>query len=103
MSAGDINEDGFEDVILGSPYAMRDGQQVGAAYLFFGPVSGTLSITEADVVFEGTQPGSLFGHQVGDATYIGPSTHSVLISAPGYDHGDKVDVGAAYLWYGLSD
>ena len=37
---GDVNGDGFSDVIIGSPRAEVDGVAVGAAYVFLGKASG---------------------------------------------------------------
>src|SRR2546428_119234 len=38
--AGDVNHDGFADVVVGAPYYQRDGYQVGRAYLFKGSADG---------------------------------------------------------------
>ncbi len=40
-SAGDINGDGFDDVIVGAPYANANGQEyVGESYVVFGKAGG---------------------------------------------------------------
>ena len=38
--AGDINGDGFDDMITGSPLADPNGDQTGASYVIFGRARG---------------------------------------------------------------
>ena len=39
-SAGDVNGDGFDDVIVGAPYADPNGTNSGASYVVFGKAGG---------------------------------------------------------------
>ena len=39
-NAGDVNGDGFDDMMVGTPYAAPNGSQSGAAYIVFGHASG---------------------------------------------------------------
>jgi hypothetical protein len=39
-SAGDINGDGFADIVIGAPFADPNGSSSGAAYVVFGKASG---------------------------------------------------------------
>ena len=39
-SAGDVNGDGFDDVIMGARYASPHGSNSGASYVVFGRASG---------------------------------------------------------------
>jgi Ca2+-binding RTX toxin-like protein len=39
-SAGDVNDDGFSDVIIGAPFADPHGNASGAGYVVFGKASG---------------------------------------------------------------
>ncbi len=39
-SAGDVNSDGFDDVLIGAPSNDRGGTDAGAVYVVLGPVSG---------------------------------------------------------------
>ena len=39
-SAGDVNGDGFADVVVGAIFAAANGSQSGAGYVVFGQASG---------------------------------------------------------------
>lgn len=99
-SAGDVNADGFADVIVG-----LDGTgEGGAAYLVYGPVSGTHNLADADAVLVGGD-GSGMGEAVSGAGDVnGDGFDDVAVGAPwalatmeGYD---GTPDGATYLWYG---
>ncbi|WP_297324808.1 integrin alpha [Nitrosomonas sp.] len=49
--AGDVNGDGFDDVIVGASGADRNGDNSGSSYVVFGKASGfsaTLNLTSID-------------------------------------------------------
>jgi hypothetical protein len=60
--AGDLNGDGLDDIIVGSDVAGRAGE--GRLYVFHGPVSGSLSVTNANAVLTGALPDEFFGTSV---------------------------------------
>jgi len=47
-SAGDVNGDGFDDILVGARSNDTNGTQSGRVYLFYGPVSGALTAANAD-------------------------------------------------------
>jgi len=50
-TSGDLDGDGHDDLAIGSSFAL---DFAGAAWMFYGPVSGTLSPYDADFYIEGT-------------------------------------------------
>ena len=51
--AGDINADGFDDLLVSSNADSSGGTWSGAAYLILGPVGGTFNLAEANAKFHG--------------------------------------------------
>jgi FG-GAP repeat protein/VCBS repeat protein len=60
--AGDLNNDGFDDVIVGSDIAGPG--QPGRLYIFNGPLTGALSVSSASAVITGALPDDFFGTSV---------------------------------------
>ncbi len=59
---GDVNGDGVGDVLVGAPRVdATAGTNSGAAYVFYGPVVGTVGVDAADFTFEGRDAGALAG------------------------------------------
>ena len=59
-NVGDINDDGYSDVVIGAPEAEGvPGTIVGATYLFYGTIeSGEVDAGDCDVKFTGSPSGS---------------------------------------------
>jgi hypothetical protein len=100
-SAGDVNGDGYSDVIVGEPLYSTDvagDSGEGRVHLFYGSVSGLSTIAgwtaTGDLAKEG------FGESVACAGDVNGDGYSdVIIGAPGYANGET-DEGGAYLYYG---
>jgi hypothetical protein len=52
-SAGDVNDDGFDDILVGARSNDSNGIQAGRAYLFYGPLAGRLDALDADAIISG--------------------------------------------------
>ena len=94
-SAGDVNGDGFGDVVVG---AEEFGAAAGRAYLYLGSVAGP-SLSE-DWTAEPGQDGALFGYSVAAAGDVdGDGYSDLIVGAAEFTSGES-DEGAAFLYYG---
>jgi hypothetical protein len=96
--AGDVNNDGYDDVIVGA-YLYDNGESdEGRAYVYHGSASG-LSVTE-DWIAESNQADAGFGISVsGVGDVNGDGYSDVIVGAYLYDNGET-DEGRAFLYAG---
>jgi len=105
--AGDVNGDGYDDIIVGAPTFERDPDHTdeGAAFIFLGSRSGI--DTTADWQVWGDQPGARLGASVtglGNANQDGYD--DIAIGAPGYDADESDETknsnGCVAVFYGTA-
>jgi uncharacterized protein (TIGR03382 family) len=97
-SAGDVNGDGYGDVVVGAPGYTNSQFQEGAAFLYLGSATG-LSTTASWTVGS-NQAESGFGQRVSSAGDVnGDGYGDVVVGALRYDNGET-DEGAAFLYLG---
>lgn len=100
-SAGDVNGDNYNDIIVGASLYDNGQTNEGGAFLFFGSGSG-ISNTP-DWVVEGDQQNSRLGYYVGTAGDVnGDGLDDLLVGAPYHANG-QANEGAVYLYYGSGD
>ncbi len=97
-TAGDVNGDGYSDVIVGA-YGYDNGQSdEGRAYVFLGSASGLNSVPSWTT--ESNQAGAYYGVCVATAGDVnGDGYGDVLVGASLYDNGEA-DEGRAFLYLG---
>ena len=102
-SAGDINRDGFDDVIVGAKYYDSPSTSAGLARVFYGSATG-LSSTPAWGVSGPGGTGAEFGTAVAGAGDVnGDGFADVLVSALGEDLTCCYNYqGAVYLYLGTA-
>ncbi len=104
-SAGDVDGDGLDDVLVGSYIADTFDQQTGATYLFYGAslaAGGSLSASDADVVFQGEWAFDWSGWAFAGADDVDGDGRDDLLFG-GYGNNDTAgDAGNAYLFFATS-
>jgi hypothetical protein len=99
-TAGNVNGDSFDDVVIGCPYLDAGQTNEGKAYVYHGSSGGPSGYP--DWMAEGQQDNANFGWDVagvGDAT--GDGYGDLLVGSRYFDSG-QTDEGRAYLYYGTS-
>ena len=97
-SAGDVNGDGYSDVIIGSDRYDNGQMDEGRAYVYHGSASGLSSVPVWTA--ESNQVLALLGFSVARAGDVNGDGYSdVIVGAPNYTNGNTNE-GRAYVYYG---
>jgi hypothetical protein len=96
-SAGDVNGDGFADLLVGAPKSNTGSP--GRLYLFFGSASG-LDPASPQII-EGPLGGGAFGLSAGSAGDVnGDGYGDVVVGAPHATVANATFTGRAFVFYG---
>ena len=96
-SAGDVNGDGYDDLIVGAPnYDNGASTDAGRAYIYFG---GTIINNTPDVILTGEATSNYFGSSVSTAGDVNGDGYSdVIVGA----YGNNGNTGKSYVYFGGS-
>lgn len=96
-NAGDVNQDGYDDVFIGAQGYYAGGYDAGRAYIYYG--SSNMDST-ADIILSGENAGDYFGEIVSYAGDVNNDGYAdVIVSAPRNDSKSE-DAGRVYIYYG---
>ncbi|NCG21688.1 MAG: hypothetical protein GWP91_21950, partial [Rhodobacterales bacterium] len=102
-AAGDVNGDGFGDVVVGARAADENGVGSGAAYVYLGSVNGTNPADEVKLMASDGAANDWYGDSVSGAGDVdGDGYADVLVGAYLDDDAGGAS-GAAYLYTGGVD
>jgi len=98
-TAGDVNNDGYSDVIAGAPRYEGEQRYEGAAFIYHGGPSGLVT-TSTLAIHPTDQADARFGAAVASAGDVnGDGYADVIITANGYD-AEQINEGAAFVYHG---
>lgn len=95
--AGDVNGDGYADVIVGAEYNDSGGTNCGTAYVFYG---GAQMDSTADVTLTGPGEHAQFGCAAAGAGDVNADGYADVIVGARYDPATGWEGGGAFIYRG---
>jgi len=97
---GDMNQDGFDDLIVASQYDNSLGDEAGVAYVVLGPLDGDSTLSADHLRLTGETAGDQAGSTASAAGDVnGDGIPDLLVGARFSDRGGR-DSGAVYVMFG---
>ncbi len=99
-SAGDLDSDGYDDLVVGAYQDDDNGSNSGSAYLWFGSATGIDYGREAKLLPSDGQDSDCFGYSVSGAGDLDGDGYNDVIVGAYLDDDNGAMSGSAYLWHG---
>ncbi len=99
LIAGDLNNDGYDDVVVGAHQEDTNGSSAGAVYIVYGP-GQTESLVNADIKLLGEAPSDLAGWSLAKAGDLNADGYDDLLIGAYQESVVGQYAGATYLVYG---
>ncbi len=98
--AGDVNGDGYDDLVIGA-YGDDDlGSQSGSAYVYYGSAAGIDASTEDKLTASDGAASDLFGRGVAGAGDLDGDGAGDLVIGAFLENANGHSAGSAYIYYG---
>ena len=106
--AGDLNNDGYDDILVGAGFHDETGIDAGKCYVIMGKPTAEwqndVSLADADASYLGEMEGDWAAHRVAGAGDInGDNFDDFIIGANGRDVGNVQNRGITYIILGKAD
>jgi len=98
--AGDVNADGFDDILIGAYQDEEAGSDAGQTYLIYGMASGwsmDVSLTNASASFLGEDAGDRSGYSVAGAGDVNGDGYDDMLVGADRDEDGGSQAGQTYL------
>ncbi len=100
---GDMDGDAYAEVAMGAYLQDSGGSSAGAAYVYYGPLTGThtgADVSGADARLIGEDGSDYFGYSVDDAGDVDGDGNNDIIVGAMYEDAGGASAGAAYVFTG---
>jgi hypothetical protein len=102
-TAGDVNDDGHDDVIVGALFYDHGQTDEGMAFVYHGTAVGDGLSPSSDWSRDSNEEDAQFGYAVGTAGDVnGDGYLDVIVGASYWDNGENIE-GGAWVYHGSVD
>jgi hypothetical protein len=99
-AAGDVNGDGYDDLVVGAPSSDIGSANLGAVYIFYGSASGVQTSTTNVISNPGGDASAFFGEAVyGVGDVNGDGFKDIMVAARSSDV-SGANLGSVFIFYG---